>query len=109
MKTFGRFNLKPVYPPRIARLPVTVARPVGVWRIVAVERNLERILEIAQDYLAWHVQKLEDSLAPPPEPQPPIVFIDPEDEEEGGKKKKKGFFKRMVEAAQEKAGAKPIK
>ncbi|MBR6765854.1 MAG: hypothetical protein IKM06_05140, partial [Clostridia bacterium] len=65
---------------------------------VAVERNLERILEIAQDYLAWHVQKLEDSLAPPPEPQPPIVFIDPEDEEEGGKKKKKGFFRRAIDA-----------
>ncbi len=64
---------------------------------VAVERNLERILEIAQDYLAWHVQKLEDSLAPPPEPQPPIVFIDPEDEEEGGKKKKKGFFRRAID------------
>lgn len=59
---------------------------------VAVERNLERIFKIVQDYLDWHMETLEQSLNPPPEPQPPVVFEEPEKEEEPEKKKKKGIF-----------------
>ncbi|MEE1086668.1 MAG: transglutaminase-like domain-containing protein [Schaedlerella sp.] len=50
--------------------------------IIAVERNLERILQIIQDYLEWHKQKLADSLNPPPEPVQPIEFEEPEEKEE---------------------------
>ncbi len=62
----------------------------------AVERNLNRIFEIIQDYLDWHSEVLMQSLAKP-EPPPPR----PEkDESEGSDKKKKGirgWFSRIAE------------
>ena len=63
---------------------------------VAVERNLKRIFEIIQDYLAWHAKTLDESLNPPPEPEPPTKPEGDEDGEEKGEKK--GFFKRLIEA-----------
>lgn len=40
----------------------------------AVERNLDRIFRIIQDYLTWHGEKLETSINPPVDPRVPIVF-----------------------------------
>ncbi len=68
---------------------------------VAVERNLERIFHIVQDFLAWHAGKLEESLNPPPEPTPPIIFTDPSADKPPKKGLKKllgaigGFFKKI--------------
>ncbi len=61
---------------------------------VAVERNLERIFSIAQDYLDWHFDTLEKSLNPPEDPKPPIVFGDFPEE---AKPKKKGAFAKIGE------------
>ena len=56
---------------------------------VAVERNLERIMKIVCDYISWHNDTLEESLAPKPEPLPPIEFEPlPEDGEEPEKEEK---------------------
>ena len=41
---------------------------------VAVERNLERIFRIVQDYIDWHLERLEQSLVPPAPPAPPVIF-----------------------------------
>lgn len=60
---------------------------------VAVERNLQRIFGIIQDYLDWHLENLEECLMPQPEPQPPITFVEPT--EDGEKPKKKGIFGKM--------------
>ncbi len=66
--------------------------------IVAVERNLQRILDIIQDYLDWHMQSLEESLNPPVDHQPSFVFSDepPEEVDETNKKDKKGIFSKFV-------------
>ena len=71
---------------------------------VAVERNLERILSIAHDYLEWHLDALEKSLNPPPEPKPHVVFTEAENVEPPNEKgikaiitKIKGFFKKLLE------------
>lgn len=37
--------------------------------LIAVERNLRRIFEIAWDYLDWHISTLSKSLNPPEEPE----------------------------------------
>lgn len=39
---------------------------------VAVERNLERIFKIVDDYLDWHDEAVTNSLNPPGDPEPPI-------------------------------------
>ena len=49
---------------------------------VAVERNLLRILEIAHDYIDWHIAAVDASLNPPEEPAPPISPTPPEPEPE---------------------------
>lgn len=60
---------------------------------VAVERNLKRILEIVFDYLDWHQEALEESLAPQPEPQPHIAFVnEPKEEKEHSGGRVKNFF-----------------
>lgn len=70
---------------------------------IAVERNLDRILGIMHDYLAWHIETLENSLNPPPDPQPHIVFTDEEDGESVSDEKKganapaKSWFRRLIE------------
>lgn len=63
--------------------------------IIAVERNLNRILQIIQDYLEWHKEKLETSLNPPPDPVPPIEFKEPEEESEEPKEENKGFWEKV--------------
>lgn len=45
---------------------------------VAVERNIQRILEIVHDYFDWHVTAVEESLNPPPEPESPVSLTPPE-------------------------------
>ncbi len=45
---------------------------------VAVERNLQRILEIVHDYIDWHVVAIDESLNPPPEPESPVSLTPPE-------------------------------
>ena len=71
---------------------------------VAVERNLERILSIAHDYLEWHLDALEKSLNPPPDPKPHVAFTEEENVEPPKEKgikaiiaKIKGFFKKLIE------------
>ncbi len=59
---------------------------------VAVERNLQRIFAIMQDYLDWHNTTLENSVAPPPPPPSPVTFSNEE-----GTPKKKGLLQRIRE------------
>ena len=59
---------------------------------VAVERNLLRILEIAHDYIDWHIEAVDESLNPPPEPESPISLTPPEPEPE---KEKVSIIKRI--------------
>ena len=67
---------------------------------VAVERHFERILQIIDDYIEWHLKKLEDSLVPENDDDKLPVVIDNGEDGDGnggengdnGKKKKKGFF-----------------
>lgn len=62
----------------------------------AVERNLNRIFEIIQDYLDWHSEVLAQSLA---KPEPPPPRPEKDESEESGKKKKgiRGWFSRVAE------------
>ncbi len=68
---------------------------------VAVERNINRIFGIIEDYLQWHFEAIEDSLNPPPEPTPIVIILPPDnpdnpDNPDGTQsKKKKGIFARM--------------
>ncbi len=39
---------------------------------VAVERNLDRIFKIIDDYLDWHDEAVANSINPPEDPEPPI-------------------------------------
>ncbi len=39
---------------------------------VAVERNLDRIFKIIDDYLDWHDEAVANSINPPKDPEPPI-------------------------------------
>lgn len=68
---------------------------IDLGLLVSVERNLERILKIAEDYIQWHFNALEASLNPPPDPHVPVVFGD--DDGDGDDKGKKGFFKKLSE------------
>lgn len=61
--------------------------------LVAVERNLRRILGMVYDYLDWHEWKTEESQQPEPEEQPREIPEEQPDE----KKKKKGFFGRLID------------
>jgi len=60
---------------------------------VTVERNLQRIFSIIHDYLDWHMESMENSLAPAPEPQSNVEITPPEEQEP----KKKGFFGRIFD------------
>lgn len=55
----------------------------------AVERNLQRLLEIITDYLDWHTEAVKRSLEPPPVPEEPVHIeaIEP--------RKKKSLFERI--------------
>lgn len=67
---------------------------------VAVERNIQRILEIAHDYIDWHLEAKDMSLNPPREPEPPVSFTAPEPEKEEKItvwKKIKNWFKKIGE------------
>lgn len=60
---------------------------------VAVERNLDRIFAIVQDYLDWHREVLEESLA---EPEPPLPEPPEEEEEETKKGGIRGALSRLA-------------
>lgn len=84
---------------------------------VAVERNLQRVFNMVYDYLDWHLETLETSLAPPLEPRPPIVFTtEPKNEEKPKTRKGKRIFsaigrhiKRTIETIKVKFHKKPKK
>lgn len=67
--------------------------------LIAVERNLNRIFQIVEDYLSWNKRSIALSLRPPKEEQP--LQIDPsESDSDGGETKKDGkikrFFKKLL-------------
>ena len=65
--------------------------------IIAVERNLERILGIIQDYLCWHAESLKNSDTKSSAPALPIAFADDAEEiksSDGFFGKVRGFFGR---------------
>ena len=65
--------------------------------LVAVERNLLRILRIIEDYLSWNKGAIAYSIKPPKTEEP--LIIDPNDNDfELGKEKKDGLFKRIGKA-----------
>lgn len=68
---------------------------------VAVERNIQRILEIIHDYLEWHIMTLNESLNPSPEPESPVSLTPPEpvpeEEKVTGLKKIGKWFKKGIE------------
>lgn len=62
--------------------------------LIAVERNLNRILRIIEDYLSWNKHAIALSLRPPKEEEP--IQLDPSQIDfEEMKNKKEGFFKRV--------------
>lgn len=68
---------------------------------VAVERNIQRILEIVHDYFDWHVMAIDESLNPPLEPESPVSLTPPdpvpEEEKVTGLKKIGNWFKKGIE------------
>lgn len=72
---------------------------------VAIERNLQRILGMINDYLEWHKKAFEESINPPEEPQSDVVFGEAEPEEEsknGFIASVKRFFKKMKDKRENK-------
>ncbi len=71
---------------------------LDIGLLVAVERNVSRILQIVSDYLNWNEEQIEESLrkehAPAEEKQPVTVNIYLDDAK---KEKKKGFFGRIAD------------
>ena len=71
---------------------------LDIGLLVAVERNISRILQIVSDYLNWNEEQIEESLrkeqAPVEEKQPLTINIYLEDAK---KEKKKGFFGRIAD------------
>lgn len=70
---------------------------LDIGLLIAVERNVNRILQIVADYLAWNEEQIAESIrkqnAPPKEKKESIDIYaeDPEQEE------KKGFFARICD------------
>lgn len=68
---------------------------------VAVERNIQRILEIVHDYFDWHMIATEESLNPPPEPESPVSLTPPEpipeEEKVTGIRKIGNWLKKVIE------------
>ena len=69
---------------------------LDIGLLIAVERNVNRILQIIADYLTWNQEQIEQSLrgedAPAPEEKEPFDIFAGETEEP---QKKKGFFGRI--------------
>lgn len=91
---------------------------LDIGLLIAVRRNLSRILTIACDYLDWHMEALEASLHPPESPTPPEYAVpqegDGQAEEKPAKKKGplgragekvKGFFRKLFGRRKKKPGA----
>lgn len=62
--------------------------------IVAVERNLKRLFEIACDYLVWHRETLEKSLASPQVEETPCVV--PLDKDDPNNENVVSWFKKAI-------------
>ena len=69
---------------------------LDIGLLIAVERNIKRILQIVADYLNWNQEKIEESLRKEAEPEPEKV-IEPFDvyADDGKPEKKKCFFRRL--------------
>ena len=67
---------------------------LDIGLLIAVERNINRILNIIADYLAWNDEMIAKSLSPDEEVKEtpePVYMVEEEP------KKKKGFFKKIVD------------
>lgn len=75
---------------------------LDIGLLVAVRRNIRRILATICDYLDWHLETLDAVLNPPPEPAAvptaETEVKDADEDENGGKPKNKNFFKRIFGA-----------
>lgn len=73
---------------------------LDIGLLIAVERNLDRILQIISDYLSWNKEMTERSLAEP-EAEPPKEPVDSLDEAarklEEAEPPKKCFFRRILD------------
>lgn len=66
---------------------------LDIGLLVAVERNIRRILQIISDYLSWNEEMIDESLnGPKPEPAKPAMKMPEEQPEE-----KKGFFRKIFD------------
>ena len=65
----------------------------------AVERNINRIMDIIEDYIGWHYDAMEESLNPQTSPEPvpytSLVDVTQQEDEEENKKKNKGFINKI--------------
>ncbi len=72
---------------------------LDIGLLVSVERNVERILKIAADYLLWHTEELERSISGKPKPSAKLHGVEdiPHAEENASEKpeKPKNVFKRF--------------
>ncbi len=62
--------------------------------LISVERNLQRILKIIDDYIDWHNEAIELSMNPPAPPEPPKPPVFPDNDEP---QEKKSFFRKIVD------------
>ncbi len=74
---------------------------------VAVERNLERIFGIVQDYLDWHLGALEESLDPPSEHRPPVIFGGSDEPRKGGLSRIKDGIRKIADKIKSRFKKKP--
>ncbi len=66
---------------------------LDIGLLIAVERNLKRILQIISDYLSWNDEMIEESLnGPKPEPANPAMKMPDEPDEE----EPKGFVRKAL-------------
>ncbi|MBR5521188.1 MAG: hypothetical protein IKU54_04245 [Oscillospiraceae bacterium] len=73
---------------------------LDIGLLIAVERNVNRILQIITDYLAWNEERITESIRKQNEPETEnkvVTLNSYSDEYEGEGKKKKGFFQRLWE------------
>ncbi len=73
--------------------------PIDLGLLTSVERNLPRLLEIAADYIAWHLDMLRplDSAAEPALDFTPLPELEPEEGEEPDEHKR-GWLSRLWES-----------
>lgn len=70
---------------------------LDIGLLIAVERNINRIMQIIADYLNWNDEQIEESLAKLNAVEEPKPEEEPAPEEEKPAEKKKGFFGRVFD------------